>query len=144
MPKRPKQPVARGAPPAGKRPLFRGPTPYEGQPLAWRLSGADSGGQWPWTALQGAERDQVLARLAEFERMHLDELHRGGSSHFAPIDHLVRDAQDRLAALGKDDQDNLVSFRYGNRPRVWCIPFGNVMSVLWWDPRHEVLRVDRR
>jgi hypothetical protein len=51
---------------------------------------------------------------------------------------LCKEAQDRLAELGVDDVEQLVSYHLSARESVWGILNHNVLDLLWWDPDHLV------
>lgn len=84
-----------------------------------------------------------MLRLSGMETLSSDDFIRGGS-HSVSVARLAPEAQRRLARIGKDDVDELVSFRISARKRVWCIAVGNLMKVLWWDPNHEVAPSTKR
>ena len=52
-------------------------------------------------------------------------------------------ARDRLAEIGQDDLDELMSFRITGESRVWCIQDSAIMRVLWWDPHHGVYPIEK-
>ena len=79
-----------------------------------------------------------MHKLRDFEGLDRSAIARGGS-HRIPIASLPSKAQKRLRELGKDDVDELMSFRISGKQRVWCIPSNMVMKILWWDPNHEVM-----
>jgi hypothetical protein len=116
----------------------------DGGPLAWRFSMCDSGGPYPWNALTPEKHLEVIEKLHEFEKRNWDEITRGGS-HLIKVADCCKDARDRLEKTERDDFDTLVSFRLSATERVWCIQAANVMSVLWWDPDHQVypVKVDK-
>lgn len=107
---------------------------HAGLPMAWRFSSADLNGAWPWG---DAVPLQVFRKLADFESLSMTEL-RSAGSHPVELGQLAKSARDRLAAIEKDDIDELFSLRISGRERIWCITDRNVMRVLWYDPRHEV------
>lgn len=84
----------------------------------------------------------VTSRLADFEAMTWDQILDTGSHRIA-LARLCKAAQERLAAIGQDDLDELVSFRVTGVRRVWCIQDGPIMRVLWWDPEHKVYPVEK-
>jgi hypothetical protein len=119
-----------------KKPKLQDPC-IDGQPLAWRFSGADRGGPFCW-AVQPAEKFQeVLEKLQEFEAKNWAEI-IAGKSHPVAVKDLCKDARDRLGDIERDDVDELMSFRLTGTNRVWCVQSGHVMRVLWWDPDHQV------
>ena len=58
--------------------------------------------------------------------------------HTVAIASLTPAARQRLITLEMDDLDELVSFRFTGRQRLWGIRDGEFFRVLWWDPCHVV------
>ncbi len=112
----------------------------DGGPLAWRFSMSDCEGPYRWDALTPEKHHEVIGKLHEFEKKNWEEIKRGGS-HPVKIADCCKDARDRLEKIERDDFEALMSFRLTGTERVWCIQSANVMSVLWWDPDHQVYPV---
>lgn len=55
-----------------------------------------------------------------------------------PSTQLCDQAQQRLVALRRDDEDFLVEFHLTGTQRIWGIRRGSMCHVLWWDPDHSV------
>lgn len=72
--------------------------------------------------LEGMNRSQLMARRC----------------HPVALAQMVKKAQTALERLGKDDYEEYWSLRITGIRRLWAIPEGNVMHVLWWDPDHEI------
>ena len=109
-----------------------------GDLLVWRFSSVDKAGPFGWDKLNDpAEYKSVMEKLHQFETMEQNAIY-GGGSHPVPLSRLCNDAQKRLKAIKHDDVDQLMSFRLSGRQRVWCRMNNNIMSVLWWDPDHQV------
>lgn len=123
-----------------KKPRFSDPTPYSNSPLSWRFSACDRNGPFSWKALQDPKYKEILEKLHEFETKNFNELAATGS-HFIETGSLSEEAQKRLAEIKLDDLENLMSFRCEGADRVWCIPEGALMRVLWYDPEHKVYPV---
>ena len=51
---------------------------------------------------------------------------------------LCSHAQKRLVEMKLDDVDEVHSLRLSGVHRVWGILTENVLTLLWWDPNHEV------
>ncbi len=47
-------------------------------------------------------------------------------------------AKDRLAVIGQDEAEELLSLRVNARTRVFGILDRGTFRVLWWDPSHRV------
>lgn len=131
-----KKPKFAVAPQPEKKPKFQDPC-IEGQPLAWRFSGADRGGPFGWAIQPDAKFREIMEKLHEFEAKNWNDIINTGSHPIAVKD-ICKDARDRLAAIKRDDVDELMSFRLTGPNRVWCIQAGNIMRALWWDPEHKI------
>lgn len=114
-------------------------------PIAWRFSESDRGGNWAWTKLEDSNKfKKVIERLQEFERKNWNEIISSGS-HPIAVGHIVKSARNRLQKIKMDDIDELMSFRLSGKERVWCIrQLNNIMTVLWWDPHHEICPAQER
>jgi hypothetical protein len=120
-----------------KRPKYNEPE-ISGRPLAWRFSGCDRDGPFSWDGLaHGESFKEVIERLHEFEKMNWEQI-IATKSHPIEVYKCEKAAQDRLKKIQQDDVDALMSFRISGTKRVWCIQDGNIMRVLWWDPKHEI------
>lgn len=113
------------------------PNRYSSLSLSWKLSAIDLGGRWGWAGITSRSLLVITQRLKELENKSLYELEQCGS-HEMPRSALCKDAQQRLEEIKMDDIDFLFSFRIGKRIRIWGIIEGNIVTVLWHDPRHEV------
>ena len=113
----------------------------DGSTFSWRFSQGDRSGPWAWTAIAtDALHREIIDRLANHETMSFDEIRKAGS-HWIDLYELNKQNKEvgkRLEAIRQDDVDGLFSFRINKAGRVFCIRRSQVMSVLWWDPRHEV------
>ncbi|MGV9006815.1 MAG: hypothetical protein ACOH1H_08780 [Brevundimonas sp.] len=140
--KRDKQTKFGATPQPVKKAKVSDPT-IEGQPLAWRFSGCDGDGPFSWAALvPGDKHRAVLQRLAAFEAMTWEQI-IATKSHQIPLASLGREAKERLKAIERDDEDELMSFRIAGAERVWCFKDGSLMRVLWWDPEHKVYPLEK-
>lgn len=115
----------------------------EGQHLAWRFGLQDRGGDFPWVAITETDQVDVIRRMAEFEKMTVQQMKQGGSHHIVPFEKFATPIFQRLRALELDDFDALCSFRVTGTKRFWCIKLENIYSVLWWDPEHKVYPVSK-
>ena len=59
-------------------------------------------------------------------------------NHTVAVTSLCKEAQDRLLDIQLDDQDALVSLRFGSRERAWGFREKNYFFLIWWDPEHKV------
>src|SRR5680860_465510 len=124
------------APPEKKKPRGGERVDAVGNPLiAWRIQDLDPKGLWGW---QDVSRDtvveRILSKLAHFETMTFPDIERAvKGSHNVSYNQLCRDAQKRL-----EDLDQIFSLRLSGKERIWGIREGNVLRILWWDPKHQV------
>jgi hypothetical protein len=92
-----------------------------------------------WHVVDAATLHEIRDKLRSFESMFLGELiGPKKNSHMVQVSQLCKDAQDRLAALHLDDLEQLLSLRLTGAKRVWGVLEHNVVTLLWWDPKHLV------
>jgi len=101
-------------------------------------------GSWDWN-LSSAEHQTFLDFLRDMQALRWNEIFRqaaGGHKkhHYQAADTLCRQAQDRLAELGLDLQEELFRFRLAGTVRVWGVFIGasHQFFLLWWDRDHQV------
>ena len=106
----------------------------------WRVAQLETCDPFGWHVLDATTAQEVRTRLAGFESMTWQQILIEGSkrNHRVTFDRLDKPAQDRLVALNQDDVDGLVSLGVNARARVWGIPDGACLRLLWWDPEHAV------
>lgn len=63
----------------------------------------------------------------------------GNNSHLVPLSDLKKEAVDRLRELQQDDIDELFSLRLSGKERIYGIPDGRVLQILWFCPNHEAV-----
>jgi hypothetical protein len=82
----------------------------------------------------------IRSKLKQFETMTWSDitLKAKHQNHTVAISDLCGRARARLKELKLDDLDVLLSLRLTGRQRVWGIFAEGVMTLLWWDPHHEV------
>jgi hypothetical protein len=105
-------------------------------------------GSWSW-GIDQPRLMEIMSFLSQMEKRTWSEIRRdmaGGNRRrdekhkFIPVGHLCKEAQDRLADIELDDQDQLFRFRLGSLKRLWGIilPDDHMFYLLWWDENHEV------
>jgi len=140
---RKRQPKAVSLPQVKKQPRAPKSTAHSGL-LCWRFSNCDHAGNWGWPKLSDPPQYKgVIEKLQKFEQKSWDAITKSGS-HLIPVINLAKPARNRLKEIHRDDIDELMSFRIGGEKRVWCIKEENVMSILWWDPKHEIYPVPKK
>lgn len=120
-----------------KQPKTGDSVDYNALQLSWHLSLAETVDPFGWHRIDiGALR----AKLAVFEGKTWNEVLVADSrrNHSVQQDALCKTARDRLAAIGQDDVDDLVSLRLTGTERIWGIRHKHILKILWWDPEHEV------
>lgn len=137
MAKRDKRARFAADPQPEKKAHFLDPKLDDGHPLAWRFSGSDKGGPFPWVIEDATKFRETVEKLSEFEGKNWNDI-TGGGSHSIPIRKLCKEATDRLVEIERDDLDELMSLRLTGSNRVWCIRSGHIMRIFWWDENHQV------
>ena len=65
-------------------------------------------------------------------------------NHFIPGEDLSKEAQERIRALHYEEySDSIFSFAFLNLIRVFGIRENEYFHVVWYDPKHEICKVDR-
>ena len=88
-----------------------------------------------------AEWRRLWEHLRELEKKHWYEILVAGKkfNHNVEIGQLSPTAQSRLKELFNPlDFDELLSLRLTGKERIWEILDCGVVTLLWWDPKHEV------
>jgi hypothetical protein len=138
MAKKEQQPKTAVVPTVKKAAKFSNDPDVKGGPISWRFSHADKGGPFPWTCFEdAATMTEVMERLSNVEGLSETALRESGS-HPIDVYKLSKDARTRLEQLEHDDLDSIFSLRVTGERRVICIHHGNIMRVLWYDPKHQV------
>lgn len=134
-----KKPKVGRAPKPRKQPST-GDTELAAGLLVWRLADADLDGRWGWRNLDGAHLDELHRHLAVAERATLRELRDRQHIKELPVEHVCREAQERLVQIGCEEHDTLWELRIATskKRRVWGIMRGSAFHLLWWDPDHTV------
>jgi len=95
-----------------------------------------------WHNLDAGGIAAIRLRLSGFESMTWSEILIDGKkfNHSVSIAQLCKEARDRLNLMfrGNIDVEELVSLRFSGKERVWGILDNGVLSLLWWDPQHQV------
>jgi hypothetical protein len=93
-----------------------------------------------WHTLDTQTLRYVHEKLTHFEGRTWGEIlvQDKKSNHSVEIDQLCSEAKSRLSEIGQDDIDELVSLRLSARERIWGILDQGILTLLWWDPNHNV------
>lgn len=92
-----------------------------------------------WHKIDSGKIRNVREKLGNLEKMTWSEIliKAKKQNHTITVDQLCADARKRLAQ-SQPDLEELVSLRLSGAERVWGILREGVMTVLWWDPQHQV------
>lgn len=82
----------------------------------------------------------IREKLANFETMSWAEILVDAKkyNHQISVDQICQAATERLRELKLDDVDQLLSLRLQATQRVWGLLERGVVTLLWWDPNHEI------
>jgi hypothetical protein len=105
--------------------------------ITWRFGVFDHGGPWPLHGISSNDHRELLEKLGVFEQSRVSELEGSSGIKNIPVENIIPQAQRRLEAIHLDDYD-LWELHIKGEPRMWCIRNGEVLSLLWWDPKHEI------
>lgn len=113
---------------------------------AWRISRLELQDPYGWHLLNEPTLHRIRERLANLEEMSLHEIFTVGhkQNHSVTIDQVCPEARKRLEELKLSDVDVLYSLRISGRERVWGILIDNILTLLWWDPNHEVCPSEKK
>ncbi len=123
-----------------KKPLSKeNPDTFMNKSICWRFKTIDINEEslWNWNkALQLHKNSKLLNKICDYETMKLSEV-QFGINHPIKTYKLNKLAQDELEKRELNDYDRVHSFHVDATTRIYCIPDGNVMSLLWFDPYHS-------
>ena len=93
-----------------------------------------------WHSIDGLKIRTVREKLGNFESMTWNEILVKGRkrNHTGSVAKLCTAAQKRLREIGHADLDEVVSLGVNSTERVWGILREGILTVLWWDPQHQV------
>lgn len=93
-----------------------------------------------WHRLDGSTLLEIQKKLGHFETMTWFEILVKAKKqyHSVPVTDLTKAARDRLEEIGLDDVDRLISLRLSGQERVWGVLYDHVLSLIWWDPEHQI------
>lgn len=131
--------VAVEPPDNGKVPRALATASYWELSPIWKFGRLDLDAQWGWRQC-GPRLEEIHQKLSHYEKMTFKEilLNDKTGSHHVETYRLCKDAQDRLKSRETDDIDQLLSLRLTGKERIWGIQDSAVVSLLWWDPEHQV------
>jgi len=107
--------------------------------ISWRFSKVDRDGKWKCSLskLNEQKTKEIIRKLKDFDSMTWGDL-KGKRRHSIPATAICKEAKKRLQDIEKDDINELFSIGISGKERIWGIREGDVFSILWWDPDHNV------
>jgi hypothetical protein len=107
---------------------------------AWRVSMLEMCDPFGWHLIVKEKVAEIRNKLGEFEKLTWREIlvDQSNRNHAIQVDQLTKEARIRLAELGQDDVDEVISLRLSSRERVFGIKHVEALMLLWWDPDHRV------
>ena len=93
-------------------------------------------GAWGWRLLDPAEADELHRRLVkDVEGKTLFALDDKSTIKKIDVQHMTREAQERLKSTQLEEVEELYEIRLGwGKRRVWGLMERGVFCLLWWDP----------
>lgn len=107
---------------------------------AWRVGAMEMRDPYGWHHLDAGMIHYIREKMRHFEAMTWNEIlvRDNKNNHRVETSRLCKAAKDRLVELRLEDLEQLVSLRLSNTERIWGPLEHNVMSILWWDPFHDI------
>jgi hypothetical protein len=124
-----------------KQPKALEATSYHGLHPSWRLGRIQMQHPYGCQELKPEEWERLRGSLGEFEKRTWEDIlvKSKKQNHNVEIETLSKKAQNRLKELFKPlDFDQLLSLRLSGTERIWGVLDRGVVTLLWWDPNHEV------
>jgi hypothetical protein len=128
-------------PPIEKRPRSPFDQDWRSMKPSWRVGLLEMVDPFGWHNVTSKELQNVRQRLVSLESMTWNEIlyESGGKrNHLIKVIDLCGAAQERLAAIGQDDIDSVMSLGRMRVERIFGILDYNVLRLLWWDPQHQI------
>jgi len=115
------------------------PDSYMNMNISWHLRSIEltENSDWTWhEVFEIRVNNNVFNKLSEYETMNLSQV-QNKTNHAIPLDNLSKKAKAELGKKRQDDIECLHSFHINGGTRFYCIPNGNIMKLLWYDPYHS-------
>jgi hypothetical protein len=107
--------------------------------VAWRFRLLELCDPFGWHEINEETLRYIHGKLSHYETMTVNEIFANKKyNHSVPIKDLCKPAQERLWALNLEDFEQIHRLRLSGTERVWGIRELNVLSLLWWDPEHQI------
>lgn len=106
---------------------------------SWKVAGLQLVSPYGWHELDGKKLLQIHERLRNFESMTWNAILVGARKqhHSIALNLLCKEARadlDRRRLI----LEKVVSLRLTGEERIWGYLTEGVLSLLWWDPDHEI------
>lgn len=115
--------------------------------MAWRFCHVDHDGPWSFEKIDGSILRDLMAKLASFESMTVNEIFRNGEEpgkHY-DVEKLPNPmSRERLEELSLSDMTKISRLRLGGKVRLYGFMEGNCFHVVWWDPEHQIWPSQKR
>lgn len=129
-----------------KKPKSEPVSDFNNQYPSWQISLLQMVDPWGWHELGKTKTAEIKSKLAELEKKTWNTIlvREKHWNHTIAVSKLSPDAQRRLAEIGQDDVDEVISLRLSGQERVLGIRNMGVLRLLWWDPYHQICPAIRR
>jgi hypothetical protein len=136
-----RNPKVKTEPSINKQPKTSVSTSYHNDHPAWRLGRIAMQHPYGCQELKPDEWTRLWDHLRDLEKKEWQEILVKGKkfNHNVEISQLSVKAQTRLKQMFIPlDFDELLSLRLSGKERIWGVLDRGVVTLLWWDPDHEV------
>lgn len=120
------------------------PPPIDDERFQWSGESIDHEyvGSWSWDLdpKEVADLLTLLSTLAGHTWREVKAMTTNGHHlhHSQPTAGLCAEAQSRLDALQRGDEEEMFRLRHGNRLRIWGVVDRAVFRIIWYDREHKV------
>jgi hypothetical protein len=130
-------------PPLTKQPRIEQPSiQFNKLRPAWRFGKMEMCDPFGWHVIDKDKLAEIRTKLAGLENSTWNDILVASKkqNHFIAVADLEPEAQRRLRDLRMDDIDQVLSLRLSGEERVFGIRYDVAISLLWWDPKHQVCK----
>jgi hypothetical protein len=124
---------------ARKQPFDSLPEPFDRE-LLFRFDRVDFDSQWDFSAINTEDLRDLLERLKSLSNNKVKEIfgENGAGKHYAELGSGFNPLAKKRLVLKYDGLDHIHRIRISGTKRFYGILEGNVFSIVWWDPNHEI------
>jgi hypothetical protein len=117
----------------------------ESKTVQWCFRLFDHSKDWRSGSIDHVGFCEVGGHFKDYSQRTWSEIRaRGDRDHPISCGKLRTEVVNRLKELKLDDVDEIWSFHFSARSRLWGVKLGHIMQVLWWDPDHQVYPVEKK